>query len=45
MTTQNVGRFSREHCGREFLVLDNATMTEQEYAAKTKSSNVSALTH
>jgi hypothetical protein len=32
----DVGRFTCEHREKEFLVLDNVPMMEQEYAAKNK---------
>jgi transposase-like protein len=31
-----VGRFTCEHCEKEFLALDNVPMTEEGYAAKNK---------
>jgi len=32
----DAGRFICEHCEKEFLVLDNVAMPEQDYAAKNK---------
>jgi transposase-like protein len=30
----DVGRFTCEHCGREFLVMDNVPITEQQEVSK-----------